>query len=183
LYDANGIPSVYTLKETLNPQFKINKKAGDLNETDIGLIAKNNGGVRISAAMISIATDCSVEEAKTVLIKCKDRGYITQHYGDLFESVYLIEKLPELLAENAAPNTFLAAQKSLSDAEIIELAVKQKGKLTASGLCLKKSISIDAAQEILDILHKKGVFDLRISDNGTIEYWLNDLSLLENNDI
>ncbi len=67
----------------------------------------------------------------------------------------------------------------LSDGEIISIAVRSKGKITATALCLKGEISIDEAKNRLNELHEKGVFEIKVTDNGTITYHINDVDLLE----
>ncbi len=69
--------------------------------------------------------------------------------------------------------------KKTSDAEVIELAMQGKGKITLAILCLKKDISVEEADKILNNLYKKGIFDLKVSEYGTIEYHLTDENLLE----
>ncbi len=69
--------------------------------------------------------------------------------------------------------------KKTSDAEVIELAIQGKGKITLAILCLKKDISVEEAEKILEKLYKKGIFELKVSEYGTIEYHLTDENLLE----
>lgn len=69
----------------------------------------------------------------------------------------------------------------LSDGEIISYAVRGKGKITAASLCLKADVSVDDAKERLNDLHEKGIFEIKVTESGTITYIINDLDLLEDN--
>ncbi len=70
------------------------------------------------------------------------------------------------------------AKRALPDAEVIQLAVANGGRLTASALCLKANVSVDEAKAKLDELYKKEIFVLDVSDTGTLTYSLTDRDLL-----
>ena len=67
----------------------------------------------------------------------------------------------------------------LSDGEIISFAVNAKGKISSASLCIKADISVDEAKKRLNDLHEKGIFEIKVTENGTVTYIINDLDLPE----
>ena len=66
----------------------------------------------------------------------------------------------------------------LSDSQIISIAIAQGGKITATALALKMEIPVDIAKKKLDELQKNDIFEMNVTENGTIVYHLMDTSLL-----
>lgn len=184
LYDEYYTTGYYALKETINFELKLPQNQTISEENMIWLAQQYQG--RMSAAILVAATNLTVDEAKREIARFKDMGILSTQYDDSWQTVYVLNKdLPIKIDTTAkAPTQEIQMPVNQSfvkiiDAEVIGLAVKGKGKITVASLCLKKTISVEEAQKILDELYKKGIFDLKVTDNGTIEYWLNDMSLLE----
>jgi hypothetical protein len=68
------------------------------------------------------------------------------------------------------------AQK-LSDANLIGEVARAGGSVTASHLCLILGVDLEKAQERLEDLYAKGVFETDFLDNGTLRYTLSDKNL------
>ncbi len=184
LYDETYTTGYYALKENLNFNLKLPQNQVITEENMIWLAQQYQG--RMSAAILVAATNLTVDEAKREIARFRDLGILSTQYDDNWQTVYVLNKdlsmkidspIKPPAQEIQAPVNQSFTQ--ITDAEVIGLAVKGKGKITVASLCLKKTISVEEAQKILDELYKKAIFDLKVSENGTIEYWLNDISLLE----
>lgn len=162
----------------------------------IKLLASYSHG-NISDTLLSLATGIELSKARKVLKSFKKQGLLSSAYNVYLQLEYKLAvsieylslplseeqlKIVEVL-KNPTGNIegqvgVQSTHDDFSDAEIIKVIIANQGKLSATGLCLKKDISIETANNILESLHSKGVFDIKVSENGTIEYWLNDISLL-----
>jgi hypothetical protein len=72
-------------------------------------------------------------------------------------------------------NTPISSPNYLNkDAQIISLALENKGIVSASMVCIKLNMGIDEAQKKLEELRQKQVFITEISDNGGLLYRLLD---------
>ncbi len=69
--------------------------------------------------------------------------------------------------------------ESLSESKVIRYAVSAGGRLSAASLCMKADISTETAQAILEHLQEKGVFEVLVSENGTVYYELSDKDLVK----
>lgn len=69
-------------------------------------------------------------------------------------------------------------EKGASDKDIIDVAVANNGKVTATILCARLDISIDEATTKLEHLHNKGIFTLDNTESGHLVYMLVDLDLM-----
>jgi hypothetical protein len=142
-----------------------------------------NGG-ELNAAML-IQAGLTSGEARQKLNQLLVHEVIAQRYDwKSFESRYVLAG--KHMAANSgkldapAKTTGLptGAKRALPDAEVIQLAVANGGRLTASALCLKANVSVDEAKAKLDELYKKEIFVLDVSDTGTLTYSLTDRDLL-----
>lgn len=68
--------------------------------------------------------------------------------------------------------------RTLTEAEVIRLAVKSGGKLSVASLCMKAKTNTEAAEQILNKLQEKNIFELVINTHGTIYYELSDKELI-----
>ncbi|GAB4338674.1 MAG: hypothetical protein OHK0038_17470 [Flammeovirgaceae bacterium] len=184
VYDNYGY-SAYVLKHEAHASESIPSKPSEpLSEEDMLLIAAKTKS-EINAINICLHTNLPYSEAKNEIKKWKDKGLLkTLYTSDMMSKTYILNKnIPEHILLKAA-NVLSTQTKSkysnttLSDSEIITLAVHEKGRLTATSLCLKKNIPIEVAQQQLERLHEKQVFEIVISDKGVVEYHLMDESLL-----
>lgn len=75
-----------------------------------------------------------------------------------------------------------AQESKLREVErnIIATAIQCGGKITLVELTLKFGISIEEAQKELDLLTRKDIFELEISEEGQIVYHLKETLLGEN---
>jgi len=68
--------------------------------------------------------------------------------------------------------------KKASDKDVIEVAVANQGKVTATILVMRLGISIDEANQKLESLHNKGIFTLENMASGHLVYELVDMDLM-----
>ena len=80
--------------------------------------------------------------------------------------------------ENAAAQESSTPDPVVTDANIIKEAIDREGKLSVAALSLAFDLPVEQAKKQLERLHEKEVFEIRVSENGNIEYWLIDQSLL-----
>lgn len=138
---------------------------------------------QLTAAMLSYQTELSPGEARFKLRRLAQQGILRAKW-DFRENgwVYLLrhphmyQDLPAGTATGSVPD---AQASSLTDAAVIALAVKLKGRLTPGALCLKTGVSIEEAQQKLETLQRKNVFDLEVNPQGSIVYLLQDLETFE----
>jgi hypothetical protein len=68
---------------------------------------------------------------------------------------------------------------NISDSNIIRQVAQAGGEISAAKLCMLLNIKVEVAQQRLDELYQKGIFDTDFLDNGTSIYRLVDKSLIE----
>ena len=90
----------------------------------------------------------------------------------------VMKQMPDL--EERENKTFYRkeAAKTASDKDIIDVAVANNGKVTATVLCARLDISVDEATTKLESLHNKGIFTLDNAASGHLVYMLVDLDLM-----
>lgn len=177
-YDASGMPEMYSLKENIDLQL-INPITHEITENDIIYIAQQNNGV-ITPTQLCLIANMSLEDAKKQIKHFKRAGLIVSHYNQNFERIYTINHKLKKIDVSQTSLLTNNTQNSLRDSAVIQLAIEMNGKLTTTSLCLRKDISIEQAQKVLDELHNKSVFEIKVSNNGVLEYWLVDENLLLN---
>ena len=82
------------------------------------------------------------------------------------------QTLKEGLANQGQP-------RRASDKDVIDVAMANQGKVTATILCARLDISIDDATQKLDSLHNKGIFTLENTTSGHLVYELVDMDLMK----
>ncbi len=197
MYDGSDMTGTqyYALKEPLPMNIELPHHR-PISEADIVSIAYANAG-NISPAHLCVVGNIPYKEAKKILKSYVKSGLIKTHYNSSWAKVYMLDSsvaklkgiepsyIPhrvndDLPSQNTSGSLGGAAQSlEQLDAAVIRLAVAHNGRLTPALLCMKNDIPINQAKEILENLYTKGVFDMRVSDSGNIEYWLTDTSLLE----
>lgn len=90
---------------------------------------------------------------------------------------FLFRKTKSTTEPKISVNNFSQNNINITEAELIDLAIQAKGRLSVALLCHKKSITLTAAQNLLDNLHEKGAFEVKVNEDGLVEYWLIDKSL------
>ncbi len=144
-------------------------------------LAEEHGG-SITTAKLAKSKDLTNSEAKTKLYSMMNKGIF--NYGmssDMQEEFSLNVTVRDALKGHEKPTGFTRNyKKRLNDSEVIKLAAATGGKLTAAVLCMETDISIDQAKTMLDALQEKGVFEVQVTENGSIVYELIDMDLLKN---
>jgi len=182
LYDEFMVTS-YTLREEIDNFATLqNLYSGEINdECILRLSAACNG--QAQPVHLCIMADISMKEAKRYFKEFIKRGILSTVYNKNWQIRYIASNSTfanrDLVKLTGQTKQVHINKSVIQDAEIIKLAIESKGKLSATALCLKKEIDLNLAQKILDNLQERHVFDIHVNDNGTIEYWLNDKSLLE----
>ncbi len=194
LYDNWGYTS-YCLKNNVDLEHEVfgspTFPTHEISKEEVISIAKATAN-HFSAAHLCLAKDVSLKEAKRQLSALKKQGIIEGRYTDDFMEKYysLSAEYQPLLHENKTYHTKLKPQvvpqklndempsKATTDASVIQEAIKREGKLSVASLCVGLNLEVDEAKRVLERLHEKEVFEIKVSENGAIEYWLLDRGLL-----
>ena len=140
-----------------------------ITDKEVIELARRNNGI-ISAAILCENTALNANEARYQLQKMTNAGILkTKGFLGFGGGNYVLRDMQQL-PENS--------HLQLSDAQIISIAIAQGGKITATALALKMQISVDIAKKKLDELQKNDIFEMNVTENGTIVYHLMDTSLL-----
>lgn len=188
--------SGYLFKTYTDKLKKINQVVSD---QELVALARQHKG-EVSAALLCEHFGLSLSEADTKINNLLMSGVIEQKYewewtdwSSMFNGTktkYVMKGLPnkhflpkrQTTAVTKAANFEPHQQRNkgeVSDSEVIGLAVQMKGKLSASTLCLKLNISVDEAKKKLEELYKKEIFEVNVSENGTLVYILADKDLYQ----
>lgn len=151
-----------------------------ISDKEIIQIARDNGG-RITATDLVERTDLTIGEANMKIQQLLNSGILRYKLTNNFKVVYEIDSSIHVQEVKSIPRKMVKPKPSngKSDGDIIAIAVKAKGKISVAGLCMRSNMSIEEAEERLKFLQEKGVFDIEVSDSGTIMYTIIDTSLLE----
>lgn len=154
------------------------RKMKSVTTNQVIAIALENQG-KITKAVLSTRTQLSVRQAGMKLQGLHNQGVFSVKYTMKDNSYTYVLKKPELYQNidlgSLPPETPYTQTKKLTDAEVIQLALKGKGRITAAILCIKAEVSIDQAKEKLQSLQHKGVFDIEVANSGALVYVLNEL--------
>ena len=182
-YDVMGGNS-YTLKEEIDDfSFLRDLYSGEINEETILQLSEECNG-QAQPVHLCIMANIPMKEAKKHFKFFKKKGILSTVYTTHWQVRYVLTNTMtsnrnKLAAPKSQRKKLQIGNPIIQDSEIIKLAIQSKGKLSATSLCLKKEIEVDLAQQVLNNLQERHVFDIHVNNNGTIEYWLNDKSLLE----
>ncbi len=201
LYDNLGYVS-YALKDKYTPikQISDRKNSRDITDEEIINVARISN-FQLTPAKLCYYTNIPMKEAKKRLKLMVKQDIFDRQFSSRFSVIYRLKsegiqgistatnKTIELVkkeeVEKIDINQLTVSEelnhddkKILKDAMVISVAVEQGGNITATSLCFRTGFSIDQAQVKLDELHRKEVFEIKVSENGTIVYQLNDKSLL-----
>ncbi|MEH0156615.1 hypothetical protein V6R21_20870 [Limibacter armeniacum] len=149
------------------------------NTEVIDIIRQHNGQIGIEDFVSS--TGLSREDAKYKLSAMLSQRILSIEYNDRFETVYALSDIVKsaLYDVNSTFYAYKRALHSIPDAEVIRIAVEQHGRVTPASLCFKANISADEAKVRLEELYQKGIFELDVTENGTLCYQLTDKDLYE----
>jgi hypothetical protein len=146
-------------------------------------LARRNAG-EINAVMLAEQTGLSLQEAKAKINQLWTNGILKQKWDwsdwqNVHAKYYLhdaqkgYENMPNLnYLPQQKPNNL--AYSKITDSEVINLALQNKGILSASLVCVKLNISIDEAKQKLEELRQKEVFISEVTENGALIYRLID---------
>lgn len=176
LYNSTGhILAGYTLKQALPRALASTPKpASEITNDDLIHLAESCNGY-LSKAAICVAFDVSLKDAKKLFKNLRKAGLLEKQYNESFQAEY---RLPRSQNPTATPLKKLRSGK-LNDAAIIQLAVERGDVLTATALCVAQEIAYEKAEETLNAMQEKGIFQvLPNAESGALEYHLLDKSLL-----
>lgn len=186
----NWTTAIYQLKEEvpLIPTQRVDLKR--LSEQEIvEIIRLHLDDYEITIPELVVLFGINIFEAQKLLRRLRKHGLIRRFIKG-FRYTYVLKRplqLAEPTLRTTQPKKKIRLQESqtgdlrlkIPDATVLELAIKHRGKLTASVLCLEEKISIEQAQKRLDDLHQQGVFVIDVDERrGVLEYALSDKSLL-----
>jgi len=193
-FNDGGVNSVYQLKEELPEHKSLPISIQGLSDRQIVDVAlKYSDDYQITIAKLVVVFGIDVVEAKNVLKRLTKSGLVTRLWKGM-SIIYVIKdpiqqstprlKTPGLKIPSLAANmgTVIPEQQGklkIPDADVLSLAIENKGRLTVTFLCLKLNISMNEAKIKLEELYDQGVFIMDVDEgNGVLEYQLRDKSLL-----
>lgn len=189
-YDSTtGMSGVYQLLEDVPLFDSLPAEINGLSEEEIievVLLHVDDYQLTIPELMVIFGID--IAEAKIILNRLKQAGKLTTLRKG-FRKIYAIKKPLNLNSPTlrttpkkkdhykiALPD---ASRIKIPDADVLQLAINHKGRLTPTLLCVKLQISMDEAKMKLEELYEQGVFVMEIDEeNAVMEYQLIDKTLL-----
>lgn len=191
--DGGGTRLVYQLKEELPEEASLPISIEGLTEVEIiDAVLRYSDDYQITIAELVVVFGLEIEVAKQVLKRLRKSGLVKRLWKG-FSLIHvvkdpLVKTKPKLEISKVASkmklptnNKLLQEQVKLKipDAEVLQLAIKHKGRLTPALLCLKLKISMEEAQIKLDDLYEQGAFIMDINQKeALVEYHLRDKKLL-----
>ncbi|TAE09283.1 MAG: hypothetical protein EAZ95_16225 [Bacteroidetes bacterium] len=155
-----------------------------ITNQEVMRIAREYNG-RLSVGVLAQKTKLDFTEAERKLYIMLSEGIFHHEYDDNYQPVFVLNpSLPTRTASDSLPaptrHEHLGVPASVvSDGEVIQIAVQNQGRITASMLCMKTKIQFEEAKGTLELLQRKGVFEAEVNENGTIIYTLPDWELLK----
>jgi len=174
-YDSTDFEEGYAVKDANLLNLPVTPKpASEITNDDLVRLAESCNGY-LSKAAICVAFDVSLKDAKKLFKNLRKAGLLEKQYNENFQAEY---RLPRSQNPTATPLKKLR-NGNLNDAAIIQLAVERGGVLTATALCVAQEIAYEKAEERLNAMQEKGIFQvLPNAESGALEYHLLDKSLL-----
>lgn len=182
-------PSVFQLKGDVPLINALPAKMDNLSESEIvEIILMHVDDYQVTIAELVVIFGIDIYQAKTLINRLKKHGLLSVLRNGL-EHVYVVKKTihlqkPLLRTGNKKNDLYkmpiLEEEKfEIPDADVLEIALQNKGIITPTSLCLKLKIPINEAKLKLEELHELGAFEMDVNEtNYTIEYRLSDKSLL-----
>lgn len=190
-YDANGsMQGVYQLKEGIPLFDSLPAQIEGLSEQEIiDVILLHVDDYQITIAELVVIFGVNVKEAKAILGRLKKANKLTMLYNQGFQQIYVINKsiatnqpiLRDQPRKKDVQKLAIPEQQKIKipDADILQLAIDNNGRLTPTLLCIKLKISMDDAKMKLEGLHEQGVFKMAIDEsNSLLTYQIRDKTLL-----
>lgn len=191
--DGGGVRMVYQLKEELPEEAVLPVSIQGLTDIEIvDVVMQYSDDYQITIAELVIVFGIEIEAAKQILKRLRKSGLVKR----LWKGVALIHvvkdplmkakpklEVSKMVSKIKLPKNNKLLQEEvrlkIPDADVLDLAIQHKGRLTASLLCLKLKISIEAAQIKLDDLYEQGAFIMDVNQkDALVEYHLRDKNLL-----
>ena len=158
-----------------------NAIARKISDQELIEMARENNG-ELTKGYLVTQTGLTAAEANLKIQEFLNNGILHYRLGTGFRIVYKLDRslMSGKLPKRPERKVHKVEQpQGYSDGDVISLAVKQRGKLSAAALCMKANIPIDEADKRLKDLQENGVFEIQVDDNGAILYVLNDMNLLD----
>jgi|GEM_PF-1703826 len=150
--------------------------------TVVELAIENGGEVTLP---LLIQHGLTAGEAQSRLWQMQANGLIQQSYDwATWQSRYVLQgkirkNYPQSsVGRRASTSQIPGSARKLTDAEVIQLAIRSGGKLTPAALCVKAEVPVDEAKAKLEELYRKEIFTMDVSETGTLTYVLLDRDLL-----
>ena len=183
---------VYQIKEDvpLHSSLPVSIK-GLSDEEVVNTVLQYVDDYQITIAELVVIFDIDIYEAKIILNRLKS-SHLVEKYRKGFEQIYVIKKplqqTPPILRQaHQLPKTKIdisniehSSKIKIADADVLQLAINNKGTITPTELCVKLKIPIDTAKEKLEELYEQGAFKMDVNEQHSImEYRLVDDNLLD----
>jgi predicted transcriptional regulator len=191
--DGGGVRMVYQLKEELPEDKTLPISIEGLTEAEIiDAVLQYSDDYQITIAELVVVFGLEIEAAKEVLKRLRKSGLVKRLWKN-FSLIHVVKDpltkaSPRLEVSKLASRMKLPKNRKLleeqvklkiPDADVLNLAIKHKGRLTPTLLCLKLRISLEEAQIKLDDLYEQGAFIMDINQKeALVEYHLRDKNLL-----
>lgn len=192
--DGGGVRTVYQLKEELPENDVLPISIEGLNEAEIvDAVMEYSDDYQITIAELVLVFGIEIHEAQEVLNRLKKTGLVKRLWkgmsliyvvkDPLMKATPTLNKPSVKQARIKLPQQDKQKQKAvrlkIPDADVLNLAIQHKGRLTSALLCLKLKISMEEAQIKLDDLYDQGAFIMDVNQKDAIvEYYLRDKNLL-----
>lgn len=189
-YDSLGTgKAIYQLKEEVPLIASIRTNVHSLSEREIvEMMLLHVDDYQVTVAELVVIFGIDIYEAKALIQRLKKNGNISilrkglKYIYVINQSIHLKEpKLRTKTKKSDLHKIQIPSEERIKipDADVIQLAIDHKGKLTPTLLCLKKKVSIDEAKQKLEELYEQGAFLMDVDEeNYVMEYRLRDQSLL-----
>lgn len=181
--------SLFQLKEAVPLIESLPANIHQLNEDQIiEFILMHVQDYQVTVAELVVLFGVDIYEAKNLIKRLRDSGHVNILRKGI-EHVYMINLKKNKMAIPSNLNRQQAADKikiadlptnsEVSDADVLRLAIKNKGIVTPTSLCVYQKIPINLAKLKLEQLHEEGAFVLDVNEkNLVVEYHLKDKSIL-----
>lgn len=144
---------------------------------DVLGIAQDNHG-QVTAGKLARETQLTYVQAMLKLQCLFEKGYFSMAFGN-FTEVYVVKPARIPLGLNAKARK----RTKLTDAEVIKAVMETGGKITPTALCVALECSLEDARNKLEELQLQDVFDLEVTNEGTVLYVLNDMEWFEDSKV
>jgi len=186
-YQSGG-NEVFQLKEDIPFSDKLPTSIKGLSEKQIiEVILEYAEDYQVTIAELVVIFGIDIYKAKE-LIKRLRKANLIMYLRRGTSKIYVIshplnQQQPKLKIPAMKQAVHLSPQVEkikIPDADIINLAVEQKGRLTPATVCYKLKIPLRAAKTKLEDMYEQGAFIMDVDEkNAVVEYHLRDKSLLK----